>query len=103
MYGQPQIKSAESSFFSVYFRTPSGSYNNSLVAPNLYEGKFLQVHLVSDVLIPDGLLASPSPPPEEEDDPVTDSPPPATGGASASSNPAPPPPPALTDMTPRGR
>ncbi|CAI5986673.1 unnamed protein product [Closterium sp. NIES-65] len=101
MYGQPQVKSAESSFFTVYFRTPSGKENSTLVAPNLFEGKFLQVHLVSDVLIPDGFFGSPSPPPEE-DDPAGDSPPPAeTGSAGAASTPPAPPPPALTGMTPR--
>ncbi|CAI5526414.1 unnamed protein product [Closterium sp. Naga37s-1] len=100
MYGQPQVKSAESSFFTVYFRTPSGKENSTLVAPNLFEGKFLQVHLVSDVLIPDGFFGSPSPPPEE-DDPVDQTPPTETGSAGAASTPPAPPPPALTGMTPR--
>ncbi|CAI7787967.1 unnamed protein product [Closterium sp. NIES-53] len=100
MYGQPQVKSAESSFFTVYFQTPSGKENSTLVAPNLFEGKFLQVHLVSDVLIPDGFFGSPSPPPEE-DDPVDQTPPTETGSAGAASTPPAPPPPALTGMTPR--
>ncbi|CAI5965876.1 unnamed protein product [Closterium sp. NIES-64] len=41
MYGQPQVKSAESSFFTVYFRTPSGKENSTLVAPNLRSGRRL--------------------------------------------------------------
>ncbi|CAI5467193.1 unnamed protein product [Closterium sp. Yama58-4] len=41
MYGQPQVKSAESSFFTVYFQTPSGKENSTLVAPNLRSVRWL--------------------------------------------------------------
>eukprot|EP00475_Leptophrys_vorax_P009791 TRINITY_DN16491_c0_g1_i1.p3 TRINITY_DN16491_c0_g1~~TRINITY_DN16491_c0_g1_i1.p3 ORF type:complete len:269 (-),score=23.95 TRINITY_DN16491_c0_g1_i1:2261-3067(-) len=83
MFREPQIKSPDSVFFTVIFKTPSGRSNSSLAAPNLYEGKFIQLHIVSDMLIPDGLLAMfapplPSPPPPAADAGTTNQPVPMT-------------------------
>lgn len=70
-YGEPIIKSPDSVFFTVIFKTASGKSNTSLAAPNLYEGKFIQLHIVSDLIVPDGLqrrsrrkpAPTPAPPP----------------------------------------